>query len=406
MRTTSTAKPPVSQSPRIRGWAPYLVAAVGAAALLPAARTTPDPGGFPSRLPGGNFTVPAGVPDVGKFAREGDALLSGAFHEAYHTSGNAAGPLQCVLDRMLAGIAQVSGWGFVSWAMMFALLCLIAAGAGALGRQGRRPWWGQAGAVFLAALSGLPVLAWNWGHWWQIPVAFAWWWAARQASDGRWVSSGILLAGTMALEPWGVLGVIPVLMLSSNIRCAVKSAATSMLGVLAWLPAVVVAGPSGLAGISWAVLPSSVWSQLGITQVSTGHRIVQVMVIVGVAAIFTGLVRRRQIPTVWAGWFVVLATLLLRLATDNIVIVYYWQTVAAALACSLVLLLPGAPVVRGARPLLAAMACLSVPFWIPWLPGITIALDPFTFLAAGVGVAVLAGWVALAPRPAVALGRP
>lgn len=351
--------------------------------------------------------VPAGISaealgwhlfgDGGGFAAAGERLLAGDLAGVYADAWNQAGPVQVLLAALAVRVSSVLG----SPALVhFAVAAMMLAGVGwVAGRLVdavepalelmRGWWWAAPVAVLLAAYLGVVDSLYAIGHWWQPVVAVGWiaaCWVAGRGTVRAALGAGLLVGATTLVEPWGVLGFLPVLLLAAGgwrSRAAAVGAGGAVAG-LGWLP-FVCSGRFALLDVVWHVDAHSVWSWVvGVDAVFTWQlRVVQV-------AVMTGLVLavwwccRRWVPAVVLGWLLPVLVLLTRVALDPLMLAYYPAAGNLLLVAAVpaLLLAARAPVIGVALAWLVTVPVLVRLYGQFWLPRVAVLLVAAGFLAA------------------------
>ena len=349
------------------------------------------------------------LPDFWVFFRDGDSILSGHYKKVYQTSLDQAGSLQVTLDRLLAEIAHFISWPVFFWLLnVFILVSLsyLARSLVPLHYSGdvssNAPFDNNAKSleqkrtrasiivILVASLAGLPVLIVDWGHWWQIPVFFLWWFSIRNLNFDKPIRAGLMTAVSIGLEPWAILGVLPISFSHKGWKSRIIYLSTSMLGLLFWLPFYLTPG-FAFGKKHWAVFDSSLWGAWRVVGFTWTDRLIQ-GALVSLLACLTGILASKvALPSVWKAWILVATLGLLRIGLDSITFTYYWQGIA-------LFLLAGVGAVWGnnnkEKWISSLLFLLTIPFWIPWnhLTKANAWAEPATFIGA---LLLLAGLVFL-----------
>lgn len=234
-------------------------------------------------------------------------------------------------------------------------------------------------AIIISGILGLPYLIFWWGHWWQVPVILLWFLSLRQALNDKIISAGLLVAVAVLLEPWGVLAIIPIMLLvHKRIKNRIVFLIISCSGGLGWLPFSMLKG-FAMGKIRWNVEKSSIWGIGNLLSAGWPVRLLQAMILTVFVAIIVKIIQKQRKENSWIALIVVLSIVLLRLGLDSISFPYYWETVAFILIPATVLSLIEYKPFR--IPLLI-FTLLSIPFWIPWDKQINNLVEPFTFISA------------------------
>lgn len=343
-------------------------------------------------------TIPK-LPDFWIFFRDGDYILSGHYNKVYQTSLDQAGSLQITLDRLIAELAHIISWPVFFWLLnLFILLALgylaralvplpYAPGTiteGILEEEirslRRKKNYASITTILLASILGLPVLVVEWGHWWQIPVFFLWWFSIRNLWVKKSIRAGILTALSIGLEPWAILGVLPISFSQKGWKQRIIYLSTSTLGLLFWLPFYLTPG-FAFGKKHWAVFDSSLWGAWRVVDFTWTDRLIQ-GALVSLLACLTGILASKvNLPSVWKAWILVVTLGLLRVGLDSITFAYYWQGIALFLLAGV-----GAIWVNknGKRLFYSLLFLMTIPFWIPWshLIKINAYAEPATFIGA------------------------
>jgi hypothetical protein len=143
---------------------------------------------------------------------------------------------------------------------------------------------------------------------------------------------GVLLALSVAVEPWGLLGISLTLLADKPMQAARASALALVLGVGCFVP-FMLAGPFEMFSHSWPVVETTfvhaLWPHA--THVGWIQRLAQAAVCIGGGGWLALTLRRR--PN--AIWLVPLAILYMRLILDPLQYSYYWVAPQVALVAGL-----------------------------------------------------------------------
>jgi hypothetical protein len=281
----------------------------------------------------------AGPADLYAFGNFGRAILTGHLSAAYATDFDQSGPLQLLAAATVPVSAFHTNWLLAIQAVWAAL---IAAGSMTLVRGLRRSNDEGPSPVHEIA-AGLVTAVWVIGgyaligHVAELAIPIAWVLAAIAAGRGRWVLAGLLIAGSAAVEPWGVLGV-PLALLADRYRDAAKTVAMSAVATIAcYLPFVLV-GPFQMLHHHWPVTDASLvhWIWPHATQFGWLPRVLQAAVCLTLGALLALGLRRRPA----AVWLVPAAILLARLVLDPVQFSYYWVAPQMALVAGIAFVEP------------------------------------------------------------------
>ena len=209
------------------------------------------------------------IVDVPAFSEIGNAMLSGDLAATYATPFNQTGPLQPVLSHLLwitaSSFRETLGWDLLQIAIAAGLLgsvvLTVRIGADALGLA-PQAWVLELTAVSVLAAMGAPADYFAEGHWWQIPVLWLWWIASLAIVRGRVFIPAIALAASMALEPWGVLGVV-LIVFAPEFKVMIRAGIVTLLMLSAiWLPFLLM-WPFAMGSYQWKVREDSLWALIG-----------------------------------------------------------------------------------------------------------------------------------------------
>ena len=270
------------------------------------------------------------IPDIAQFSGLGESVLRGDLGGAYADPFNQAGPAQIIGDglvlRLLAVLPGAAGVAVLM--TLVASVPLLVGGSVAASLIRRLP---DSSTLVLAApwltvavlgLIGADEEYLMAGHWWQIPVLLLWVLAGGLSAAGRPVLAGAAIGLATGLEPWGIVGVVALLLAPDLRRVAGAVGAAVAVSAMLWLP-FVVSGSFHMAGYHWTVRADSVWSLL----VGAGSpfpwslRLLQAGLVGAVATAVTllwarPLLRRHAAIRATACLLVPVIIVLLRVATD------------------------------------------------------------------------------------------
>lgn len=338
------------------------------------------------------------LPDMWLFFKDGDLILAGHYDKVYQTSIDQVGPVQLVFDRLLIQIGNIISWPVLFWLMMAGALLAVGKFTQLLSyrmpkeedlqdtaldiraKKITREQWAAVVSMSLASLLGLPVLIVSWGHWWQVPVFFLWWFAIMSLSKGRPKAAGLASAVAMGLEPWGIIGVLPIALFTKSWKMRIIYFASSSAGLLFWLPFYLTKGFS-FGKKTWAVFDTSLWGAWRVVGFSWTDRMIQGAIISLLACLMGFLVANRALPLAWRAWVLVTMLGLLRLGLDSIVFSYYWQGVATFFLVGTVAAWSRKMTERWGLPILFAITTIA---WVPWrwAQHWNTWTEPFTFFGA------------------------
>lgn len=280
------------------------------------------------------FFLP-GVWDIGSFVVAGDRILAGHWDLPYAFRDNIAGPLQCVVDRLVVEGADKFGALAASIAvsaLLYGLIGMVALTL--LPRQGPQGMVLACVSVLVLYAADVIYLGYSWGHWWHLIVAASWVWAGLLATRGRWLLAGLALGAGIAAEPWGLLGVLPIAMLATGARARLGIVMVAAWGALAWLPFAL--QPSfSMGDYAWGISGGSAWELLGVSSMGWQTRVAQCILIV-VPAGLVALWARRRLSAAWASWLLATTIMFLRIAFDSMNHPYYWAAGVALLVAGAV----------------------------------------------------------------------
>lgn len=294
--------------------------------------------------------------DINMFSARGGDILSGHLSAVYADSLNQAGPVQLVMNWLLlrggsGGDIPVFTLATVNVGLLaLALLaCRSRSGADRSRSAGREAAVGALLAVWL-----MPDGLWG-GHPAEIAIPILWVVAATLASRGRGLGAGVLIGLATAVAPWGILA-LPIGLLSTNRRSAL---ATGLAGILvsgaAYLP-FVLTGRFLLFHHRWPVYPGSLIHLVapGITEFGWDLRAGQATLAMAACAFIA--VRRRDVDGIWLA---ALAPALVRVVSDPVVGIYYWQPIGAVIIAGIAL---GAPTVKSPQTWTALVVLAYLPY--------------------------------------------
>lgn len=227
--------------------------------------------------------------DLYLFAPAGESIITGDLNNTYADKSNQAGPLQLVFSFFLGKTGEVnllSSWYiqsiFVQFILMLTLTSLILILSNKVLFKTHN--FGLQRLILLTPLMlglYLSIISYSinfyvFGHYWQIAVVLLWSATGFFIAKKKAIPAGIMLALSIALEPWGIFGFI-LLLLSNNMRDFIKSVLVGMVGgVLAWAPFALQKDFS-MGDYKWVIRPGTFWSLIAETEssFSWSHRISQ-----------------------------------------------------------------------------------------------------------------------------------
>ena len=346
------------------------------------------------------------LPDFWVFFRDGDSILSGHYNKVYQTSLDQAGSLQITLDRLIAELAHFISWPVFFWLLNASVLISLgylakslvplhyAKGTISEGISDaeskslkQKKTYASISTIIIASITGLPVLILDWGHWWQIPVFFLWWFSIRNLRLNKPFRAGLLTAISIGLEPWAILGVLPISFSYKGWKTRIIYLLASMSGILFWLPFYLTPG-FAFGKKHWAVFDSSLWGAWRVVGFTWTDRLIQGALVSLLACLMAILASKSALPSLWKAWILVATLGLLRIGLDSITFAYYWQGIAFFLLAGV-----GSIWVNQNREKWVSLLLflLTVPFWIPWNHFIKANawVEPATFIGALLGIAGL-----------------
>jgi len=207
--------------------------------------------------------------------------------------------------------------------------------------RGLRAYRGRPASPRHEFAAGLVVAVWLIGgyalvaHLAELAIPVAWVLAGAAARRGHWVWAAVLLALSLAVEPWGVLGIPVTLLADKPSHAARASALAVLLGVGCYLP-FMLAGPFEMFNHSWPVVETTLVHALwpNATHVGWTPRLLQAALCVGAGSLLARRLRRR--PD--AIWLVPLTILYIRLILDPLQYSYYWVAPQVALVAGIAFL--------------------------------------------------------------------
>jgi hypothetical protein len=296
----------------------------------------------------------AGEPaDLIWFARHGRSLLEGDLAAVYADPANQGGPLQLLAAALLAPV----GTGLDSPHLALVHLVgapLLAVGAligvrflrrsaGSAPAPGVELLTGVLGALWLAGGAALD------GHAAQLAIPVSWLAGAVLLRTGRPLVAAVVLGGSAAWEPWGVLGCA--LLLSLPLAAALRAGAVAAaVAAGAYLP-FVLTGSFHLPDHAWRVQDGTLVAMV----IGAGEdlpwalRLLQAALAVLAGAVLVRLLRGRAD----ALWLPLAAVLVVRLLLDPLAYTYY--SVSTQVVC-----LAGLGLSRGARDVVGRLVLLLV----------------------------------------------
>lgn len=296
------------------------------------------------------------VVDFHVFVPAGYSLISGDLTGVYDDERNAGGPAWLAL---VGWIAHTEMWQFGYWMLtalfliaFSALLIVVGLELGIAARL--RVMLFLLGQVALAT-SGMAKILIQQGHWDHLVVFTCWVIAAYLLHDAHTVRKEMVAATLLGLavwwEPWAVLG-LPILFFSPFKTLRFVRLGAVLIGVAAvgWLP-FVMSRSFQLGELHWGVNPGTIWSLVGVTEMTWPLRLVQACMALVMGLIAVWAIRSRAAIGAWfAGTLVAAALILVRLAVDPRFFGYYVLVASVALWAIWMLLLVS-------RQWLAATAC-------------------------------------------------
>ncbi|BBH68120.1 hypothetical protein ACTI_48050 [Actinoplanes sp. OR16] len=286
-------------------------------------------------------------PDLVEFAGYGQRLLGGHLDGIYDSGWTQAGPLQLLISRLLL----IGGTEAPAAATIFGVDALLMVAGLRLCRGDPRR---EIATALLTLLWLTLPFPWD-GHPAELLIPAAWAGAAVLSRDHRPIAAAVTLGLSAAIAPWAVLG-FPCLLATTRLpRAVLVAAAGGVLGVAAYLP-FVLAGDFGMFRHVWQVADGTLADLAGLDTVTWPLRLVQAVIVAGGCA--------------WVAWrcrdqlfAAPAAATLLRIATDPVVLRYYWGPVALTTVLTLALIPDRrwwAAVLLGYAALLSASLGLAV----------------------------------------------
>lgn len=344
-----------------------------------------------------NFVGDIRIADVYLFADAGSPILSGNLSETYAHSANQVGPVQSVLAALLISYATKLGFP-LGWEIFQFVLILFTVFSSAfltsilsyrLQDLYSNVWLKRvvlAAPILVIALLEVfsyPLLFYFSGHYWQVAVALLWAAAGWLLYKGKVLLPALFLATTIGFEPWGVFGLV-MLLLAPSVRNFLSSGLIAILGGLAfWMP-FVLSGHFTMLEHEWQVKEESLWTifyEAG-SDFPIGLRIAQTLIILSIVTSLTILVKARLgafekfIPGWWITIILAVSFVLARTATDAVYLWYYTSAAKFLLIPVAVVLLLGRQWKVGVPVALAAYL-------------VSFALSPFVSLLLTISALVL-----------------
>ncbi len=347
---------------------------------------------------------PALLQDATLFSAWGAKLFSADWADALSYELVQTGPLQLLFSGLIGGIADLLGSSLGAVlspvAQTLFLVSLVLVARSVMDPEAKRAWpLGEAGLVVVAVATGLAYAAYYWGQQADGAICLLWVLIALYTTRGKPGRAALLLGVSIALKPWGALG-LPLLFLQGSIRRFPRSAAIALgTGAAFYVPFFIFGDVRMFSFDEWLVWPDSVWAWV----VGTGASFTWSMRLVqaGLILVTGSMIAWRSRGKAAAIWAVPTAILALRIATDPVMWPWYWFPLKTTLLIGAVVMVRRA---RGRARLLLPLTALFL-VAMPeqrWVSGVVLLA---TLLAMRWSTGASPATPRLGPSPRPALGE-